>query len=284
MTFHARRIDGDALPWSLPGGKLAFRGPAVDPEGPFVAVLGASEVAGRHVAEPFTHSLSHALAMPVANLGVQNGGADVILREREGILAMAARAEVTVLQTLGLHNLTNRFYRVHPRRNDRFLRPSKLMRETFGRADFSDFVFTRHMTAALRGHGAFPYAQLVAELQAAWVARMQEIVIRIPNRIVLLHIEGTRGAAQGDDPLRVTDAMIEAVMRGCDAEVRCDVREMYDDVHLEEMQFAPEERESARHALPPVAHDLVAERLVRAVGPLLRGCPAPARSARRHDA
>ena len=39
-----------------------------------------------------------------------------------------AVARLTVLQVTGAQNMSNRFYSVHPRRNDRFLKASPLLR------------------------------------------------------------------------------------------------------------------------------------------------------------
>ena len=59
----------------------------------------------------------------MVNLGCLNAGPDVYLNDPE-ILRIASKADVTVLQVVGAANLTNRFYTVHPRRNDRFLHAS----------------------------------------------------------------------------------------------------------------------------------------------------------------
>ena len=56
---------------------------------------------------------------------------------------------LTVVQVMGANYLSNRFYSVHPRRNDRFLRASTVMQAIFNDVDFSDFTFTRHMLGAL---------------------------------------------------------------------------------------------------------------------------------------
>jgi hypothetical protein len=54
-----------------------------------------------------------------ANLGLVNAGIDVFINEPM-IQDFCAGAVVTVIQVLGAANMSNRFYAVHPRRNDRF--------------------------------------------------------------------------------------------------------------------------------------------------------------------
>ena len=43
----------DYKPWGFKGTKLQFRGPSVDLDAPFVAVLGGTETYGKYVETPF---------------------------------------------------------------------------------------------------------------------------------------------------------------------------------------------------------------------------------------
>ncbi len=64
---------------------------------------------------------------------------------------------MTVIQVMGAHNMSNRFYAVHPRRNDRFLRASLGCCKTiYPEVDFTEFNFTRHMLTALATHSRGP--------------------------------------------------------------------------------------------------------------------------------
>ena len=54
----------------------------------------------------------------------------------------------------------NRFYAVHPRRNDRFLRPSAKIEALFPEIDFTEFSFNRHMLSALESVSADRFGQV----------------------------------------------------------------------------------------------------------------------------
>jgi hypothetical protein len=57
---------------------------------------------------------------------------------------------VTVVQVLAVQNLSNPYYTVHPRRNDRFLRASARLQNLYQDVDFTEFHFTRHMLQTLQ--------------------------------------------------------------------------------------------------------------------------------------
>ena len=83
------------------------------------------------------------------------------------MLSACANAQVTVIQILGAHNMSNRFYTVHPRRNDRFLRASPMLRGIYHDVDFTEFNFTRHMLSRLREISEERFALVVEELKTA---------------------------------------------------------------------------------------------------------------------
>ena len=130
------------------GSRLLFRGPSRGLENPFVAVLGATESYGKFVERPYADLLQGRLGLNVVNLSCVNAGVDVYLHE-EPITRIAARAEVAVVQVMGAQNISNRFYAVHPRRNDRFLGATPLLRSVYRTVDFTEFSFTRHLLTVL---------------------------------------------------------------------------------------------------------------------------------------
>ena len=74
---------------------------------------------------------------------------------------------------MGAQNMSNRFYQVHPRRNDRLTRVSTVMQAIFPEVDFSEFCFTRHLLTRLAEVAPERFPILREELQAAWTARMR---------------------------------------------------------------------------------------------------------------
>ena len=138
----------DYAPCHYGDSRLVFRGPARLLRGDYVAFLGGTETYGKFLAAPYPVLVEDALGLPAANFGQINAGVDVYLND-PGVTAAAANAAVAVVQVMGANNMSNRFYTVHPRRNDRFLRASATMQAVFRDVDFTEFHFTRHMLGAL---------------------------------------------------------------------------------------------------------------------------------------
>lgn len=208
----------DYFPCRYGRSKLVFRGPrrdlARDPGAPYVAVIGAGETYGKFVAQPYPALLEAGLRRPVINLGVLNAGPDAWGQD-ETIAEIAARGRVTVVQVTGAQNLTNRFYAVHPRRNDRFLRASPLLASIYREVDFTEFNFTRHMVQTLYRVSPDKFAIVADELRSAWVARMSALLPRLGGRVVLLWMAGHTPAdatdRPEDEPMLVNRAMIDAL-------------------------------------------------------------------------
>lgn len=251
--------------------RLTFRGPARMLDKPYIAFLGSTETYGKYIPVPFPALAEQSLQVPCVNLGCVNGGHDTYLHDPY-VVEMAAQARVCVVQIGGAHNMSNRFYTVHPRRNDRFLRASPLMRQIFRDVDFTDFAFTRHMLESLRRFAPDRFAMLREELQAAWVARTRLLVQRLGGRAVLLWFAGHRppdgpdAKGLGPDPLFIERWMIDTL--------REDVADIVDATLGTAAQAAggagmvvPPGEEPVAAGMPgPAAHAEAAERLL----PVLR--------------
>ncbi len=175
----------DYFPCRYGASKAVFRGPGRDLTQPYVAVLGGSATFGKYVARPFPALLDGVLGHPVANLGALNAGPDFYLSD-PAALEVAAKARVAVVQVTGAEGLSNPFYSVHSRRNDRFLAATSALRALFPKVDFTDIHFTRHLLQVLHRADAAAYAQLVQGLQDTWLNRMRDLLRHLPRRCVLL--------------------------------------------------------------------------------------------------
>ncbi len=175
----------DYFPCHYGASRLTFRGPRRDLTGEYLAMLGGTETYGRFVTAPFPTLIEAGLGIPVANLGCQNAGPDVYLAD-QAALDVAGAAQVVVLQITGAQNLTNRYYTVHPRRNDRFIAATPMLRSIYGEVDFTEIHFTRHLMKALADKGEMCFAPIAAELKALWLQRMKMLIQRLPRRTVLL--------------------------------------------------------------------------------------------------
>ncbi|KIT17993.1 DUF6473 family protein [Jannaschia aquimarina] len=268
MTFHLIRHDLDYMPWEYHGSQQVFRGPSVDHRRPFVAVLGGSEMVGRHVRQPVPDLLAGALGVQVANVALHNAGPDAYLRD-PALMDLVARADLVVLQVMGAANLSNRYYVVHPRRNDRFVRPTHDLRRLYPQVDFTDFAFTRHLLQVLRTRSPKGFQYVARELRRNWIARMTELVEAIGRPVFLVTVANRRGLSGEAEPLLIDEEMVDNLSPLVEGHEQCEVTSFLDENRLEEMIFSDEEIAAAQNLLPPLAHEEVAKRLVVRLRPLV---------------
>ena len=187
----------DYQPCRYEGSPMTFRGPKTKQGKGFVLCLGGSETFGKFSPDPYPDLLASRLGRPVLNMGAMNAGIDLLLHD-PALRNAQARASEVVLQLPGAANLSNRFFSVHPRRNDRFVKASTMMRTIYREVDFTEFHFTRHMLTALRLRSEDRFMIVVEELRAAWRARMATLLDRIG---VPVHLLWLSHRAPGDDPV-----------------------------------------------------------------------------------
>ena len=256
---------------SYPGSMAEFRGPASDLTQKQVVCIGGTETFGRFVQTPFSALLSAALERPVANLGAMNAGLELILNDAAIHEALTA-ADQVVLQVTGAHLMTNRFYRVHPRRNDRFLRASSALSTVYRNTDFTEFHFVRHMLSVLSVDSAERFAIVMRELQEAWVARMKAVISRVDVPVHLLWMAQSSPAARradldnGTDPLFITEAMLKEVMDVASTLTICTATEEEMAMPTEGMVFSPREIAAAKVLPGPAQHDRAADMLAEVIG------------------
>jgi len=194
--------------------KTQFRGPRPDLTGDYCAFLGSTETYGKFVAKPFTRQLQETLGTVCANFSAVNAGVDFFLKN-PSLLLTCAGARVTVVSVTGAHNMSNRFYAVHPRHNDRFVKPSKILETLFREVDFSEIHYTRHLLTVLQAADPVKFTIIVQELKQAWLARMKSLLGLIESKTILLwmsdHAPGDSlpDTGFGPDPLFVDQAMLD---------------------------------------------------------------------------
>jgi hypothetical protein len=199
--------------------RIFFRGPKRDLDSPYMAFLGGTETFGKFIDRPFPALVEREMRRPCVNFGCVNGGVDAFVNDPT-IMAACHDADVTVVQVMGANNLSNRFYSVHPRRNDRFLRASTVLQAIYNDVDFSEFSFTRHMLSALYDKSPDRFDIVVSELRAAWVARMRNMLGQIGKRSILLWFSREELTEQpwqkrekplSTDPLFITKSMVDGL-------------------------------------------------------------------------
>lgn len=264
----------DYLPCRYGTSRLLFRGPVRSLDAPYVAVLGGTETYGKYVPSPYPALIEAATGVRMINLGCNNAGLDVYLNE-PAVLEIAGRAEATVVQMVGAQNVTNRYYTVHPRRNDRFLGATPMLKSIFREVDFTEFNFTRHMLLTLQAVSADRFEVLAEELRAAWVGRMKQLLARLPGRTVLLWMANqrppdvARRANLRLEPLLVDTEMVAAVRPHATAYVEGVSSEAARNAGPEGMAFPPMEAPAAAGLPGPAVHAEVAALLAPVVQSLL---------------
>ncbi len=196
--------------------RMLFRGPRRRLDRPYMAFVGGTETYGKFIEKPFPTLVEKAMRQTCVNFGCVNGGIDVFVNDPT-IMEICNAADITVVQVMGANNLSNRFYSVHPRRNDRFLRASTVLEAIYHDVDFSEFSFTRHMLSTLHSRSLDRFNTVVEELRAAWMARMTNMLTQIGPRAILLWFSeeemsnadwSEREGQLQADPLFITAEMI----------------------------------------------------------------------------
>jgi hypothetical protein len=274
MSFHEpqlRTLDYDPVRYGT--SRISFRGPKKDLSGRYIAFLGGSETYGKFIPTPFPEHVEAELGLTCLNLGYMNAGIDAFIHEAE-VLSMAAHAEITVIQVMGAQNMSNRLYRVHPRRNDRFLAASTMMQAVFREVDFTEYHFTRHMLHDVAAQANDRFAFITGELRTAWSKRMMLLLGMLPGKKILLWFADHPPpedpvALPGKDPWFVDRGMIDRLRAHVDGIVEVNVSKGAMRQGIAGKHFAPLELSAARHMFGPQAHDEAAEALVKTLKPML---------------
>ena len=265
----------DYFPCTYGTSRLMFRGPRRSLDRPYIAFLGGTETYGKYVPDPFPDLVEDEIGYAAVNLGCVNAGPDVYLAE-PAVIEVAAGAEAVVLQIVGAANLSNRYYSVHPRRNDRFVAATPLLKALFREVDFTEFHFTRHMLTTLEAQSKDRFELVAEELRRAWVERMTDLLGRLPKRTVLLWMADTPPQPKGqwrglrDDPVLVDRAMVAAIAPQAGSFVEAVASAEARIASLEGMAFAALEALAAAALPGPSVHRIVADKLVQALDDILK--------------
>lgn len=266
MSFDALSPGGlDYLPCLYGRSRIQFRGPRRDLGTRYVACLGGTTTYGKYIVSPYADLIEAEMGMTCVNLGALNAGIDLLAADPH-LQAIASNACVTILQITSPRNMSNRYYRVHPRRNDRFVEASELLRTIYREVDFAEFNFTNHMLKRLHLISPERFQVVVDELQTAWSARMRLILNQMQGRTILLWVGAYRppdAALDIDvDPAFVTRAMIGNLRPLVSDYVEVAASEEARAAGTEGMVFAPMDKAAAETMLGPLLHREVADALL----------------------
>lgn len=199
--------------------RLFFRGPKRPLDGRYLTFVGGTETYGKFIPKPYPALIEEQMNEVCINFGVSNGSIDAFMNEQ--VIQTACRdALINVVQVMGAQNMSNRFYTVHPRRNDRFLRASSVLKAVFPDVDFTDFCFTRHMLQTLHAVSPDRFEIVRHELEEAWKARMRSFLTEVGAHTILLWFakQLPSDAAFEDrsdpfqtDPVFITRSMVDSL-------------------------------------------------------------------------
>lgn len=199
----------DYSPCRYEGSRTLFRGPKPELNRPYISFYGGTETYGKFIPTPYPTIVGKTLGMPCVNLGVANAGPDFYLNE-PAITHLGNKALATVIQIPSLQNITNQFFSVHPRRNDRFIQASPLLKSLLQHTDLSEVHFTGHLMRLLQTLPAAQLATVVDDLRQTWLERMTKLITSINGPAILLWFakEDCPSSPTQDDPFAVTRGMI----------------------------------------------------------------------------
>lgn len=264
--MQADQTHGHALNYQMcryAGAKIMSRGPLRDPGRDYVAFIGGADTFGQFVPTAFPDLVERQTGQTCLNLGSPNAGIDAFLSD-PSLMGLCARARMTVIQITGTQYMSNRFFTVDPRRNNRFIRASKLLKAIYFDVDFSRFETTDDMLAALASAAPDRLHLVRAEMQTAWVARMRSLIAAVDGPVILLwaadHPPAEAGQIAGTcrAPLFVNRPMLKA-LKGEDVQLvqvvasREEIAQGFSRMHLGEADCA-----AAVELLGPLVHTRIA--------------------------
>lgn len=255
---------------------VQFRGPKRELDTAHIAFLGGIETYGRFLERPFPALLEERLGFPCVNFGLPNAGIDVFT-QRKFLTDALHKASIAVVQVMGAQNMTNRFYSVHPRRNDRFVAPAAPLSALYPQMDFSDINFTRHLMKKLLRGSSKQFEAVMEEIQQAWVARMRLLLGQIKGKSVVvwfsafepLSVEEMREDLPRINPTFVTREMIDLIRPHADKVIEVVASPQAVRSGLYGMVFNDAERRAASKVLGPLAHEEAATALEQTLRKLI---------------
>ncbi|WP_237215953.1 DUF6473 family protein [Ruegeria lacuscaerulensis] len=266
MSYHqtGSGIPEDAV-CQYSSARLWFRGPKRSLDTPYMACAGGTETFGRFVDRPFAAVLEDRLDRRCLNLGSLFCGVDALCQEK-GLQSLLNAAELCVLQAPDLLGQSNRFYRVHPRRNDRFLAATDDLISLYPEIDFADVNFVHHLMKLLQGHQDARFEAVAEELRRNWVRQVGGLLQSLQSPVILLCLrvirqsEDSRPVQETEVPL--THEMLNAVRPYCARIVRETVSVSGQSDELEDMLFGTLQQPMAEFMIGPAGHRSIADALV----------------------
>lgn len=278
MSFESRAAQDQVYQtYRFGRARQLYRGPQPDLDAPYIACIGGSETFGKFVDRPYADCLSARLGMTVANFGTPGAGPTFFLRDPV-LLETLSRATLCVVQIGAGWANSNRLYAVRKRRNERLSGVSEMLKLMYPELELDKFRYVQKMLGKMYSVDATRFRMVEHEIRAAWVARMSELLDQIETRKALFWFsERAPEEERADLPpeQRLAPAFIDAGMLGAlegraDARIDCVVPPEEGNLLRLDQPVMTEGLIVSRSHPSPRMHEIGAERLDAALGPLLR--------------
>jgi hypothetical protein len=260
-VFGVRQAAIDYALFRYGDSRIGLRGPQKPLDRPYIACVGSTEVFGRYVATPFPVLLEDRIGMDCANLGVHNAGPGLFLQDPT-VLGIIRRARAVVLHAMPSHYLSNPFYAVHPRRNDRFVKAHEPLKMLYPEVDFTEFHFTGHMLTCLAAISDSRFRTVAAALQDSWVDQMRRIAEALDVPVLLMWF-ATEPPETGINPEKpttlVTMDMLDRLIPVVDGRIIVQPSPCAEQGKAVDMHFHPAEAQKAAALPGGLAHLEAAE-------------------------
>jgi len=270
MSYYLTGADGpDDVCCSYDGSKIRVRGPKRRLEGPYLACLGGDDTFGRFIEQPFPAMLERNLDQKCINLGGLSSGLDALHSDRT-LLDIAGRAKLCILQLPGVLGQSNRFFKVHPTRNDRFLAPTSDLAALYPELDFTEIHYVRHLLTRLRRSVDVRFEVVVRELQQSWLRSMRHLLCRIEAPVLMLwlrHLDGVENPFGDvmDEPVLIDANLISELRSQCLGLVEIPVHTCGNSDDLDDLLFGTLQKPIASHLIGPSTHRKIADDLYGAI-------------------
>lgn len=266
MRYQHRTERLDYQPCRYGSSRILFRGPAKRVAGEYFVCIGDTETFGPFIETPFPQAIEYVTGTSTINLGCRHAGIDAF-NSAPGLIDICSMAQVTVVQIMGAHRLSNRFFTVDPRNNQRFVRASKKFKELYPEVDFTEIETTSDLLTTIANVGQDRLHLLRQEMQSAWVARMRTLLRQIAGKKLLLWMADHRpfsratGGTICRDPLFVDRSMLDAVTPYADGLVEVIAAKHEIESGRSRLIHSEHEAQAAAEVLGPVVHDRTAQML-----------------------
>ncbi|MGR1581853.1 DUF6473 family protein [Thalassobius sp. S69A] len=192
--------------------RLHFRGPERSLDAPYGVFIGGTETYGKFIARPYPSLVEDWTGLTSVNLGVVNAGIETF-RTDPTVLNIARGAEFAVLQVMGPQYVTNNFYAVHPRRNDRFIKVRPALTTMYPQLDFTEFHFVGHLLRKLRRTSPRAFEKIVRDCRKIWLTSLIGMVRRIDRPTFVVWMQKPK-EEQRLDPF-LDERLLEPVRKRC---------------------------------------------------------------------